>query len=200
MKIIEEEKNRIRCTVALTVPIVLDYLAAPTATKYEDIRHYLPAYVLSGVDNATTEVLPYFSPWNLKDQGKKRIYVNANGYRIRYIASAKIRRYRDSAKEFLKSIDESLATDEHVKKELEKVGSRWVIMKGDLSGKKTWEDLMNSIVAREARPNQDNHPPTGDDSWLPECKCFHGMRMQDVSTHPILKKYDFQSKFHGEAT
>ena len=193
MKLSDEEQNRIRCSVALSVPVVLDYLSSPTEIKYDEVRHMLPTYELTGMD--PIKVLPYFTPWDLKDQGKKRIYVNANGYRIRYITYSMLNRFRDDLRKTLEKNNPDGNISLMFEREMSHIGGNWVIMKGDLKSKKTWQDLKSSIIATEVRPMADNHPPTGPKAWESPLVVSDGM-----SVCPVLKKYDFRNKLHGEET
>ena len=150
MKLTEYERNLIRCSVSLSVPIVLDYISHHSS-DINSIRHMLPAYTLFG---CSSEISPYFTPANLKDTGKRRVYVNSDGYRIRYLAIKELYRFNDSASRWYDKAD--------IKAVYSKCANRWVIMKGHINDyHNNFERFVNSLVLVESDPSKNNHPPTG---------------------------------------
>lgn len=156
MNLSEEERNRIRCSVALSVPLVLNYITHPDPDRYQSISHMVPTYELCGIP-PEAEIDPYFTPWKLSDTGKKRVYVNSNGYRIRFLTYAMVKKFKDSMFEIY-----GKGEGELVQKLIDCLGSRWVVMKGGLDKNGDWLKFVNSLVVVEKNESRDNHPPVGD--------------------------------------
>lgn len=166
------QDNTIRCAIALSVPIVLNYLADPkNRTKIDPIRHLLPSYILDIPSRSNKTISPYFCPMNLKDTGKRRVYINSDGYRIRYITAKMLNRFKQTAENFedVKSV----------------YSNRWIIMNGDLiSG--NFKDFEKRIVVVQTECTKSNHPPLGFRVWSKPQSLFDSFDPMLVG----LRKYE----------
>ena len=147
------DQNAVRRGVSLIVPLILEAITSGKKKGLTDyIQQYLPRYKLSGVDSLAIE--QYFTPVNLKDTGKRRLYVNSNGYFIRYLTRKNLRAiFADLRTQIPKANETSFYAC---------FSNRWVIIRGSghhsLSG---WDNFIDSIAFIEAKASKDNHPPCG---------------------------------------
>ena len=147
------DQNTVRRSVSLIVPIILEAIAHNRKKGIpDDIRQFLPKYMLTGVDSSA--IPPYFTPVNLKDTGKRRLYINSSGHIIRYLTRKNLRSVYFELKATVPATSE--------KAFYSCFADRWVIISG--SGHKTlsgWKEFIDSIFFIEAKPSKDNHPPCG---------------------------------------
>lgn len=147
------DQNTVRRSVSLIVPIILEAIAHNKKKGIpDDIRQFLPKYMLTGVDSSV--IPPYFTPVNLKDTGKRRLYINSAGHIIRYLTRKNLRSVYFELKATVPATSE--------KSFYSCFSDRWVIING--SGHKTlsgWKAFIDSIFYIESKPSKSNHPPCG---------------------------------------
>lgn len=148
------DQNIVRRGIALAVPVILEVLAKGCkASDLDSIRAYLPKYKLSGVDPTSINV--YFTPVNTKDTGKRRVYMNGNGYFIRYLT-------RKSVRAVFADLKESFGDKISEKTFYGCFANRWAIMKGfGYRSLDSFDDFVNALAFIESNVSKSNHPPCG---------------------------------------
>lgn len=148
------DQNIIRRGVALTVPVILDVLAHGCKQgDLDSIKSYLPKYKLTGMHGSDAH--PYFTPVDLKDTGKRRVYMNGNGYFIRYLTRKSVRAILDD----LRTNHNSNVTENVF---YQFFANRWVVIKGNgYKSLNSFGDFINSILLIESNASKQNRPPCG---------------------------------------
>lgn len=148
------DQNVVRRGVALSIPVILDCLAHGCKQgELDAIKHFLPKYKLTGLHG--NDIQPYFTPVRLKDTGKRRVYMNGNGYFIRYLTRKSVRAILDDVRATQNSsVTETVFND--------CFANRWVVIKGNgYRSLDSFEDFINSIIFIESVASKMNHPPCG---------------------------------------
>lgn len=144
--------NSIRCSLALAIPLVLDFIINhKDPNEVQEINRILPDYTFNGV--IPSRISPHFVHVDSRDKGKKRVYTNSGGFFVLYLRRKVLRRFEKSMKRLY-----PLAL---VEKLIDRIGDRWVVMDGNIPKSDDWCVLAPKLVVVEAEKSKNNHPTTG---------------------------------------
>jgi len=149
--------NAVRCAIALASPMILKLAGVSMRDKSVplDYRSLFPTYIFDGVDYNIMS--PAFVYTDARLQGKKRVYVNSNGYRMFYLQHKVLLKYRRSVEKTF-----GVADAAEFEKIIDKLANRWVVMsfRESESMPKTCAEFAERMALIETEPRKKNHPPT----------------------------------------
>ena len=156
MNITMTHDNVVRCSIALASPVILKLAGANIKGRtIPNEYHFLfPSY---GFDNINKTVMsPYFVHTDSKLSGKKRIYINSNGYRMFYLQKKVVNKYRKSIEAFYKG------NFVFIDKIISSVSDRWVVMLfGEVNCMpKDWKQFISRFALAEVSDDKNNKPST----------------------------------------
>ena len=164
----------IRKCVAFSLPKVLKAAASRDPAARESVKHVLPSYTLYIYDKQgnmipSSVIEPYFVTDLFKDRGKKRVYINENGYVISYIRRKKIHRIKPRIQELLEKCQKDfndIVPEDLAKRIVDEFADKWVVTKGrpDFSD---FTAFLSKVVAVQCSTVKTNYPTQDDCVYYP---------------------------------
>lgn len=152
----QAESDAIRREVAFTVMDIVKALLERKTKALRTYQNYLPTYEMRGCSNSI--INRYFCPLTLESKGKRRVYVNKNGFYILYFSKKAAKKL---ALNYMYGLSITNCEQHPVYKQIvEAVADKWIISKS-CSGLTKWDRFGENVVSVETTSSKDNHPPCG---------------------------------------
>lgn len=181
--------NAVRCAIALSAPMILKIAGVTMRNKSVPMcfKTLFPDYIFEGIDRDI--VSPSFVHTDADLNGKRRVYVNANGYRLFFLPSRELFKFRAI---ICKMYD--IKSDRDFIKFVRQVSNKWVVMsfKDTDSRPRRWEEFVERLVLVERYNDKKNHPPTNIGGFMePTAVAWdseHGKYLKQTHVTDSMKK------------